>query len=487
MQKLKADIGIIAAGPAGLCAAVAAAEKGASVIVFEKAANAGGTANMGMGPLGLESRQQREHLINITKEEAFKTFMNFVHWHSDARLMREYYWKSGDTINWLEDMGVNFYGPMRYSPDSQETWHVVQPDDGSRPGGRAAASMTKVIYNRAVELGVEFHFGTPVKKILGDKSGVHGLYAVETATGEEYELESKAVIVATGGFGANPEMVRQYAGFTTGSDMFPLCGPDVVGEGIRMAWEVGAKHGRMEMEGIDGQFLPMQTYHFMDLFAQGNLVVNKSGYRICDESIMQNTAIAFKITDYQQDKIVWHILDDKLVKYYRKHGLDILSEVRHTDPTENFEESIADAAEHYPKYCCIADSPEELAEKMGVDVQNFLETLDEYNDTCDANFDDYFCKPRMYLKAYRGKKWYAIAKTCGAYGSLGGIKTNWKLEVITDEYKPIPGFYGAGTDINETYDGTYMFYLPGNTMGFAVNTGRMAGERAADWVFDHEE
>lgn len=487
MQKLKADIGIIAAGPAGLCAAVAAAEKGASVVVFEKAANAGGTANMGMGPLGLESRLQKESLIGITKEDAWRTFMDYVHWHSDARLMREYYWKSGDTINWLEDMGVVFYGALRYSPDSEQTWHVVQPEDGSRPGGRAAASMTKVIYKRAVELGVEFHFGTPVKKILGDKNGVHGLYAVETATGEEYELESKAVIVCTGGFGASPEMIKEYTGFTRGKDMFPLCGPDVVGEGIKMAWEVGAMHGRMEMEGIDGQFLPMATYQFMHLFTQADLVINKSGYRICDESVLQSTAIAFTVTDYQQDKTVWHILDDKLVKYYRKHGLNFASEVHHNDPTENFDEVFADAAANFPQYCCVADSPEELAEKMGVDVDNFLETLDEYNGACDANFDDYFCKPRRYLKAYRGKKWYALAKTCGAYCGLGGIKTDWKLQVLTEGYKPIPGFYGAGNDINETYNGTYMFYLPGNTMGFAVNTGRMAGERAADWVFDHED
>ena len=402
MQKLSADIGIIAAGPAGLCAAVAAAEKGASVVVFEKAANAGGTANMGMGPLGLESRVQKENLIGITKEDAWRTFMDYVHWHSDARLMREYYWKSGDTINWLEDMGVVFYGALRYSPDSEQTWHVVQPEDGSRPGGRAAASMTKVIYERAVELGVEFHFGTPVKKILGDKNGVHGLYAVETATGEEYELDCKAVIVCTGGFGASPEMIKEYTGFTRGKDMFPLCGPDVVGEGIKMAWEVGAMHGRMEMEGIDGQFLPMATYQFMHLFSQGDLVINKSGYRICDESVLQSTAIAFTVADYQQDKTIWHILDDKLVKYYRKHGLEFASEVHHNDPTENFDEVIADAAENYPQFCCVADSPEELAEKMGVDVSNFMETLDEYNGACADNYDDYFCKPRRYLKAYRG-------------------------------------------------------------------------------------
>ena len=279
MTNLTADLGIIAAGPSGLCAAVAAAEKGVSVVVFEKTSTAGGTANMGMGPLGLESRVQQRDMIGITKEQAYKTFMDYVHWHTDARLVREYFWKSGDTINWLEDMGVNWAGAMRYSPAAEQTWHVVQPDDGSVPGARAASGMNKVLWERATELGVKFYFDTPVTKILGDKNGVHGLRARNVNTGEEYELECKAVICASGGFGSSDEMVKQYTGYDRGVNMMPSCGPAIQGEGLRMAWEVGAGHGRMEMEGIIGSLLPRQSYFFTSLFLQANLVINKSGYR----------------------------------------------------------------------------------------------------------------------------------------------------------------------------------------------------------------
>ena len=83
-------------------------------------------------------------MISLTKEEAFKRFMDYVHWQSDPHLVHDYFWNSGPTIDWLEDMGVVFAGAMRNFPASEQTWHVVQPDDGSRPGARAAGTMNKI-------------------------------------------------------------------------------------------------------------------------------------------------------------------------------------------------------------------------------------------------------------------------------------------------------------------------------------------------------
>ena len=102
MKQMDADIIVVAAGLSGLAAAIAAAEKGASVIAFEKAATTGGAANMGMGPLGVGSRQQREQMVALTPGEAFRKHMYFTHYKVDARLVRDYYFKSGDTIRWLE-------------------------------------------------------------------------------------------------------------------------------------------------------------------------------------------------------------------------------------------------------------------------------------------------------------------------------------------------------------------------------------------------
>ena len=489
MTKITTDVAIIAAGPAGLCASVAAAEEGVKVAVFEKAAIAGGTANMGMGPFGVESRLQKKSMISLTKEEAFKRFMDYVHWQSDPHLVHDYFWNSGPTIDWLEDMGVVFAGAMRNFPASEQTWHVVQPEDGSRPGARAAGTMNKIIYQRAVELGVDFYFNTPAYEILKDGDKVCGLKARDDK-GEEYEVASKAVIVATGGFGTNPEMIKEYTGYTLNKDMFDFEVPGIVGDGIKMAWAAGAGKGRMEMERIMGSVLPGVSQGQRPqarAFWQASLIaVNKSGYRVCDESIMQNGAVAGNVIDYQQDRTVYMVLADSVVRHFKQKGIDFPTEVFHEDPMENFQEEWEKISQEFPDIAYIEDSAEELAEKIGLPVENFIETVDQYNEFCEQNLDDDFGKPHRFLVELTGR-FYALRLSCGAYGSLGGIKINHKLQVITDDYKVIPGFYGAGSDVCELYNGTYYFYFPGNTMGFAVTSGRMAGGYAAEYVQSLEE
>ena len=95
MDKLEADVIVVAAGPAGLAAALSAAQKGARVLVFEKAATTGGAGNMAAGLLAVESRHQRRKNIGPTREEAFKIFMDHTHWRVDARLVKAYLDKSG--------------------------------------------------------------------------------------------------------------------------------------------------------------------------------------------------------------------------------------------------------------------------------------------------------------------------------------------------------------------------------------------------------
>ena len=133
MKQMQADVIVVAAGLSGLAACISAAENGASVLCFEKSNTTGGAANMGMGPLGVGSRIQREHMVSLTPGEAFRKHMYFTHYRVDARMVRDYYFKSGETIDWLMDMGVEFVGVQRafsapeatraYS-DGEFTWHV---------------------------------------------------------------------------------------------------------------------------------------------------------------------------------------------------------------------------------------------------------------------------------------------------------------------------------------------------------------------------
>lgn len=489
MTRIETDVAIIAAGPAGLCAAVAAAEKGAEVAVFEKSNTFGGTANMGMGPFGVESKLQRRTMIDLSKEELFRRFMDYVHWQADANLVHDYLWKSGDTIDWLEDMGVRFAGAIKNFPDSEPTWHVVIPEGGGRPGARSATAMNKVIYERAMELGVQFYFNTPAYELIKDGDEVIGLKA-RGEDGEEYEVDAGAVIIATGGFGTNPEMVKEYTGYTLEQDMFDFMVPGIMGDGIRMAWEAGAARGRMEMERVLGYSLPGSSagqYVQGRAFGQGaTLAVNIQGYRVCDETVMQNTSVGGNIIDFQSNKSLYVIIADSVLERFRKNGIDYPSEVFHDDPLEDFEAVWEKAAVDYPDCAWVADTVEELADKIGIPTKQLVKTVERYNKMCKENYDDDFGKKRRYLEALEGK-FYAYRLVCSAYGSLGGIKIDHHFRALNNDCEPIVGLYAAGSDVCDIYNGTYYYYLPGNTMGFAVNSGRMAGEYAADLALGYEE
>jgi fumarate reductase flavoprotein subunit len=174
MKGLETDVIVVAAGVAGLAAAITAAEKGAKVIVFEKASTTGGAGNMGMGPFGVESRLQKEKGMSISKDEAFKIFMDYTHWRVDARLVRAYIDKAATTIDWLEKMGVEFIDATAYFPGGQLTWHLVKPATG-QPGPMAAGTMMKIMTDRAKELGVKILLQTPAQKIIKGGGRITGV------------------------------------------------------------------------------------------------------------------------------------------------------------------------------------------------------------------------------------------------------------------------------------------------------------------------
>lgn len=487
MTNVKVDVGVIAGGPSGLAAAISAAENGAEVAVFEKSNITGGSANMGMGPFAVESKIQKAMMDSLTKEDAFSQYMADVDWNVDAQIVHDYFWRSGETIDWLMDMGVRFVGALKNFPTSRATWHVVQPEDGGQVGSRCASVMYKKMTERAKELGVKFYLSTPVTSLKKENGKITGFYA-KSESGEEYDVQAGASIVCTGGFGTNPELIASETGYTMGKDMFTFMIPGIVGDGVKMVWEAGGKKGRMMMEKIIGHPMPAamtgEVNQFLNFMQGSPIAVNKSGRRVCDESVMQNMAIGANIINYQQDRTVYKILDDKMIRYFRKNGQEFPNEVFPGDPTDRFEEVWEDCAQKYPDCAFIADSVEELAEKMGIPSEALAETIQNYNQMCEQNYDEQFGKPRQFLRAIDGKKFYGYRLSISAYGSLGGIKVNPSYEVLAKDDSVMPGLYAAGSDCCEIYNGTYNYYFPGNSMGYAINSGRFAGENAADFALE---
>lgn len=490
MKKMDADIIVVAAGLSGLAAAIAAAEKGASVIAFEKGNCTGGAANMAMGPLGIGSRMQKAQMIPLTPGEAFRKHMYFTHYKVDARMVRDYYYKSGSTIDWLMDMGVKFAGVQRafgapeatrpYS-DGEFTWHVVQPEGGGHPGPRAASAMIKVMTERALELGVQFQLETPVKEIMVENGEAIGVRATDK-NGEEIECTGGAVIIATGGFGCNPKMIKDLCGYEFGKDIFNFAVPGMEGDGIRMAWAAGAGHTECSMELM--YQLPDNLNHFYveGAFRQPCLWVNRRGERFMPEDQIGNTTFTGNAISVQPGKVAYAIFDEALLKRYKKNGPDIVSHVHPQDLYDNFEEQwnrdIAAGYEPVAEGMTIA----ELAKNAGIDEAGLENTIREYNAMCAGGFDDIFEKNRQYLQPIGTGKLYCCRQSVGAYGSVGGILINNKTEVMNSDYQTIPGMYAVGTDACNIYGDSYPFILSGNTMGFCLNSGRIAGENAVDFA-----
>ena len=481
MKKLETDVVVVAAGLSGLASAATAAEAGARVIAFEKSNTVGGAANMGMGPLGIGTKQQQDMMVDIDVERAFKMFMDYTHWRVDANLVRRYFENSADTIRWIEDMGVEFAGAYKYFPKSEQTWHIVAVNGGiGRNGG---AIMTKAMMEYAKSNGAEFYLETPVTKILKAEDGnINGVIA-KGSDGLDIEVSCKAVIICTGGAGDNPQMIKERIGYTFREDMFNFAIPGLKGDGIKMAQELGAAQSEMSVEMIyilpNSDMMGIQSVPVV--LMQPNLMVNQDGERFIDEEEMQNNTFTGNAINIQRGRVGYSILDSSILRGYKRNGPDVVNFVHHPDSVADFDDAVTQYIEEGNPDVYKADSIQELAAALGIDPEVLEATVDEYNEMC-KSADTKFFKRRKFMKPIVKAPFYAGKFRPGGYGTLGGIKINKCAEVLDDKWLPIPGLYAAGTDTCSIFGDSYMFLFPGNTMGYCLNTGRFAGESAADYA-----
>jgi fumarate reductase flavoprotein subunit len=482
MKQLESDVVVISAGTAGLAAAVTAAENGVKVIVFEKASTVGGAGNMARGPFAVESFLQKQRKIAISREEAFKLQMDYTHWRVDARLVSAFINKSASTIDWLASMGVKFIDVHCHNQGCNFTWHII---DGPLvppeiPG--TGVVMMKILAEKFQQLGGKFYLRTPVKKLIKEGGKVSGIIA-EDETGEEIRAKAKAVIIATGGCGGNPEMIKKY----TGWDMPQGPVPTATGDGIRMAWEAGAAPTEIVMHGGSGGTEGIGQYlHLAPTFNQPNLIVNLQAERFMNEEIIQTTPYGANPFALQKDKAGFGIFDEDTKNYYMEQGLDFPMGILYAEPigkVDQFDVQFKQAIDGGVTSIFTANSIEEIAARTGLDRDKLKATINEYNQACDTGRDEVFHKNPKYLRPIRKPKFYVCHKG-GAHslGSMGGIKINYKTEVVAKDFNVIPGLYAAGLDANSINGDTYIFWLPGSTLGFALNSGRMAGENAAEYV-----
>ncbi|MDB9823440.1 FAD-dependent oxidoreductase [Deltaproteobacteria bacterium] len=457
-KNIETHIVIIGSG-GGLAAAVAAAEKGADkIILLEKQGRLGGNTGLAGDIFACESPVQKRADISAKQDEYFKIAMRWAHWNRvDPRIVRAYINKSGDTIRWLEEKGVEFENILPYRGI---TTHNAL---GSNK------RIMQVLAQKSEDLGVEVLLGTTCKKILREDDGVVTGVAAVNKEGEEIQIMARSVIIATGGFPGNENLMRKYCpDYHEGMQMGKW--PYHTGDGLLMADEIGAgiadsipifHIGPVLESGYWSSlaFIPYQPYMVW---------VNKRGKRFIDESWNSHWESGNAVLG-QPEKTVYIIWDEQM--------------------KQELEYKISGFPEKLRKYeiagsLKTARDWDGIADWIGADPEVLKATMAEYNYACNCGYDEHYAKDKSFLAPLKRAPYYAIRALTHCGETMGGIKINESMEILDIKNKPIPGLFASGVIADGWQSQTYCTDLFGSACSFALNSGRIAGENAARFVLD---
>lgn len=467
---LSAEIVVIGGGGAGLAAATAAMEEGArDVILLESRRSPGGNSSLAAGAFSVGGPgQKKEDLIPVV-DDFFQKTMSYSHWRNNPRLVRILIEKACDFVPWLEAQGVEFEW------DESILGMSMCKVKGMTRGG---ATITSALTKRCEGLGVRILCETRARKLLMDDEGrVSGVLA-EGESGQT-RINAHSVVIATGGFAGNRELLKEYFPDFKEDDAVPLGGIPHQGDGLLMAREIGA--------AFDGlAFLEMSLFLFGDsrhltIMAKDadTMWVNRRGERFVNESIIWPEA--GNAVYRQPGKYFYSLFDENNKQQLFNRPLAGLE--RSSVPEGSWPDQAEKDLRSYTEKgrVKIADSWEEMAEWIGASPETLKKSIDEYNEGCEMGHDIFLKNPR-HLQPLKTPPFYGIRHGVGLLATHGDLKVNYHMEVLDKEDNPILGLFAAGDDTGSVDSDTYNMDLPGHSFGFAINTGRIAGENAAKYT-----
>lgn len=471
-ENLEAEVAIVGGGGAGLAAALAAAEQGADVIVLEKRHALGGNSALAEGLFAAESPAQKRMHIDAQRDELFKMAMDYAHWQINPRIVRAFIDKSGDTIRWLEEKGLFFdWLPNLYPNQRIRTWHCLR---------KRGIELIEVLVKNCEDRGVRLLREAGAKKLLTDEKG--NVTGVVAATKEkELRVTAGSVIIATGGYGGNKELLKKYNPYY--NENMTFSGVPNMGDGLLMAAEIGAATEGLGLVQFSGQ-APHQAPE--DLTAASDepntIWVNKKGERFIDEAAGFIRFESVNAVLRQPDSVCYTLFDERIKQNIIEKGIikGLGCVISPGTKLTGLGKTLELAAKKGSVK--ISNSWDEIARWIGVKPEVLKATIDEYNAYCDQGYDKIFAKDRRYLIALRTPPYYALKCYPRFLGTIGGIRINHHMEVLDQSDNPIPGLYAAGVDTGGWESDTYNVILSGTTFGFAINSGRIAGENAAKYV-----
>ena len=490
-----ADVVVVGAGGAGMTAAITAAAEGKSVVILESQSMVGGnsvraTGGMNAGKTVYQDENEFGESAGVEKtlktaaekyadNETITALAKTVseQWAAyqanptgyfdsvelmeldtmiggkginDPELVETLCANSADAIDWLDEHGITLHNVSSFGGASVKRIH--RPVNAEGKTVSVGSYMIPLLQENCEKAGVKMMLDTTATEILTDANGAAVGVKATGASGETVTVNAKAVVLATGGFGANLDMVVKYKpelkGFMTTN------APGIQGQGIEMAQAIGA--ATVDMDQI--QIHPTVEANTAALITEGlrgdgAILINEEGQRFIDEVGTRDVVSAAEIA--QTGSYSWLVVDQAMadassvIQGYIKKG-----------------------------YTVTGATYEELGKAMGVDAAAFAETMEKWNGYVEAKNAPDFGRT-SFANPLNTAPYYAVKVTAGVHHTMGGLKINANTEVLNEKGEVIPGLFAAGEVTGGVHGANR---LGGNAVADFTVFGRIAGAAASDYA-----
>ena len=457
------DVVVVGAGAAGLCAAVTAAEAGASVLVAEASDSAGGASQFSAGLImAAGTRFQRERGIQDSPEALLHEYLAFNRWSVETGVARRLTEEAGPTVEWLADRGVGVSDIYLSGDDRVPRGHVMD--------GGGAAIVACLLGMAQADPRIDLAFGRRVDRLLTGQDGI----VTGVAAGED-QVTAGAVVLAAGGFGANKELWPRFLPRAVEAEWTFYIGPPTSrGDAFALAGAVGA-----QIVGHDRGLLNARPNfsQSMDSYYPGWLVfVDRQGRRFVNEmtaySVVESTIRA-------RDGRVWALFDHAAKRAAVPRSTAAAK--KYDMPTgTNWEDWVEPVIDEMTGKGRVLTAPTitALAASMGVEPAVLAGTVARYNEDVAAGHDTMFEKPARVMRAIAEPPFYATElRLCNLALTGAGPRVNRDGQVLDRGAIPIRGLFAAGECAGGVLGDVYMG--SGNALANAVTFGRVAGQNAA--------
>jgi flavocytochrome c len=468
-----ADVAIIGGGGAGIAAAIEAGGAGAKIALVEQGDTLGGTAAIsGGGCLIVGTPLQKSQEIYDTPDLAFEDWVKWGQGAADEQWARYYIEHSlHDLYFWAERFGVKWVDMKFQEGNRVLRWH--------RPANNGLGLMTALINAVKTKGATRMLTGTTGSKLLTENGRVCGVRTANVKSGETTDIRSKTVVITTGGFNSNLDMVLQFRPEFKAFRVMEGSGQGATGSGHKLIRDLGGYFTHMDHIW----FYVYATPDYRDSAGRRGLVfrmtpgyiwVNQGGRRFHEES-RTGGASATPALLAQNPPHAWAILDTPMTAKME------VADPYYRDGDKVRREKVQELLDNSP-YIRKANSLEELARKIEVDVATFLGEVEKYNNAFDAGLEreTEFGKSLKQSKKFDTPPYYAVQLFPLARKNFGGVKTDLRCRVLDKYFETIPGLYAAG-EVAGMAGGHIngRAGLEGTMLGPSIFSGRVAGAWAA--------